>query len=49
MYSFFQEYYQDCVPTFNCQERILEVRGSRDVVLFNIFTVGVQEIGTGTK
>ncbi|PGH19017.1 hypothetical protein AJ79_00051 [Helicocarpus griseus UAMH5409] len=47
MYSFFQEYYQDCVPAHNCQERILEVRGSEDVVLFNIFTVGVQEIGTG--
>ncbi|EGC48290.1 LysM domain-containing protein [Histoplasma capsulatum var. duboisii H88] len=47
LYSFFQEYYQDCVPTHNCQERILEVKGSKDVVLFNTFTVGIVEIGTG--
>ncbi|EEH35016.2 glucan 1,3-beta-glucosidase [Paracoccidioides lutzii Pb01] len=47
LYSFFQEYYQDCVPTHNCQERSLEVRGSKDVALFNIFTVGMVEIGTG--
>ncbi|OAT07954.1 hypothetical protein BDBG_16924 [Blastomyces gilchristii SLH14081] len=47
LYSFFQEYYQDCVPTHNCQERVLEVRGSKDVALFNIFTVGIVEIGTG--
>ncbi|ODH20229.1 hypothetical protein ACO22_05936 [Paracoccidioides brasiliensis] len=47
LYSFFQEYYQDCVPTHNCQERSLEVRGSKGVALFNIFTVGMVEIGTG--
>ncbi|PGG96344.1 hypothetical protein GX51_07874 [Blastomyces parvus] len=47
LYSFFQEYYQDCVPTHNCQERILEVKGSKDVALFNTFTVGIVEIGTG--
>ncbi|EER43715.1 exo-beta-1,3-glucanase [Histoplasma capsulatum H143] len=47
LYSFFQEYYQDCVPTNNCQERSLEVKGSKDVALFNIFTVGMVEIGTG--
>ncbi|OAX79997.1 hypothetical protein ACJ72_05678, partial [Emergomyces africanus] len=47
LYSFFQEYYQDCVPTHNCQECLLEVRGSKDVVLFNIFTVGTEKIGTG--
>ncbi|EEH21782.2 hypothetical protein PABG_03998 [Paracoccidioides brasiliensis Pb03] len=47
LYSFFQEYYQDCVPTHNCQERVLEVKGSKDVALFNTFTVGIVEIGTG--
>ncbi|ODH53683.1 hypothetical protein GX48_00101 [Paracoccidioides brasiliensis] len=47
LYSFFEEYYQDCVPKHNCQEGLLEVRGSKDVALFNIFTVGVQKIGTG--
>ncbi|EGC45360.1 exo-beta-1,3-glucanase [Histoplasma capsulatum var. duboisii H88] len=47
LYSFFQEYYQDCVPTHNCQKHILEVKGSKDVALFNTFTVGIVEIGTG--
>ncbi|KDN67309.1 putative 1,3-beta glucanase [Colletotrichum sublineola] len=47
MYSFFQEYYQDCLETHNCQERICEVKGSKDVAIFNLFTVGVVEIATG--
>lgn len=49
MYSFFQEYYQDCLDTYDCQERLCEVKGSKDVVLFNIFTVATEEIGTGIK
>lgn len=49
LYSFFQEYYQDCLDTYNCQERVCEVKGSSDVVLFNIFTIGTVEVGTGIK
>lgn len=49
MYSFFQEYYQDCIETHNCQERICEVKGSKDVTIFNIFTVAIEEIATGIK
>ncbi|KAL2017438.1 hypothetical protein VTK56DRAFT_2094 [Thermocarpiscus australiensis] len=40
LYSFFNEYYQDCVPTHNCQDRILVVKGSTGVVIYNLFTVG---------
>ncbi|KAF6804707.1 glucan 1,3-beta-glucosidase [Colletotrichum sojae] len=47
MYSFFQEYYQDCLETFDCQERICEVKGSKDVALFNVFTVGTVEVASG--
>ncbi|KAI1771426.1 pectin lyase-like protein [Hypoxylon cercidicola] len=47
LYSFFQEYYQDCLETYNCQERVCEVKGSSDVVLFNMFTIGTVEVGTG--
>ncbi|KAF9872609.1 putative glucan 1, 3-beta-glucosidase [Colletotrichum karsti] len=47
MYSFFQEYYQDCLDTFDCQERLCEVKGSKGVTIFNIFTVATVEIGTG--
>ncbi|OBT61060.1 hypothetical protein VE03_09163 [Pseudogymnoascus sp. 23342-1-I1] len=47
LYSFFQEYYQDCLDTFDCQKRLCEVKGSKGVVLFNMFTVATEEIGTG--
>ena len=48
MYSFFVNYDQTtCVKAFNCQEKLMQVRGSKDIVLFNIFTVGVKEVGNG--
>ncbi|TRX89679.1 hypothetical protein FHL15_009429 [Xylaria flabelliformis] len=47
LYSFFNEYYQDCVETNNCQERILEVEGSTGVVVYNLFTVATVNIATG--
>ncbi|VBB82074.1 Putative glucan -beta-glucosidase [Podospora comata] len=47
LYSFFNEYLQDCIPTHNCQDRILEVKGSTGVVIFNLFTVATVNIATG--
>ncbi|KAI0903317.1 glycoside hydrolase family 55 protein [Ustulina deusta] len=47
LYSFFQDYYQDCVDTKDCQERILEVIGSTGVVIFNLFTVATSQIANG--
>jgi hypothetical protein len=47
LYSFFNEYYQDCIPTNNCQDRILEVKGSTGVVIFNLFTVATVNIASG--
>lgn len=47
LYSFFNDYYQDCDDTHNCQERILEVTGSTGVVIFNLFTVSTVQIATG--
>lgn len=38
---------QDCVDTHDCQERILEVTGSTDVVVFNLYTVATSKIATG--
>ncbi len=46
-YSFFQNYDQTCVGSFDCQERLIQVRGSDNVVLFNIFTVGAVQVATG--
>ncbi|KAI8623454.1 hypothetical protein F5Y19DRAFT_458390 [Xylariaceae sp. FL1651] len=47
LYSFFQDYYQDCVDTEDCQERILEVTGSTGVVIYNLFTVATSQIANG--
>ncbi|KAI3317157.1 pectin lyase fold/virulence factor [Xylariaceae sp. AK1471] len=47
LYSFFNEYYQDCIPTHNCQDRILQVKGSTGVVIFNLFTVATINIASG--
>ncbi|KAK8122177.1 glycan 1-3-beta-glucosidase precursor [Apiospora sp. TS-2023a] len=47
LYSFFNEYYQDCIPTHNCQDRILEVKGSTGVVIYNLFTVETINIASG--
>ncbi|TRX94651.1 hypothetical protein FHL15_004423 [Xylaria flabelliformis] len=47
LYSFFNEYYQDCIDTHNCQQRILEVKGSTGVVIFNLFTVATVDIASG--
>ncbi|TQV99224.1 LysM domain-containing protein [Cordyceps javanica] len=47
LYSFFQDNYQDCLDTHNCQEHVLEVTGSYDVVVFNLFTVAISKIAIG--
>jgi len=47
LYSFFNEYYQDCIPTYNCQDRVMDVRGSEGVVIFNLFTVGTINMANG--
>ena len=48
MYSFFINYDQSsCITEFDCQSRLMQVRGSTDVVLFNIFTIGTVEVGDG--
>ncbi|KAJ4303199.1 hypothetical protein N0V90_002092 [Kalmusia sp. IMI 367209] len=47
LYSFFNAFFQDCIDTDNCQERILQVTGSTGVVIFNLFTVATVVIATG--
>jgi hypothetical protein len=49
LYSFFQDFYQDCDSTENCQEKILEVTGSTGVVIFNLFTVATVNIASGIE
>ncbi|KAI0205630.1 pectin lyase fold/virulence factor [Astrocystis sublimbata] len=47
LYSFFNEYFQDCIDTNNCQDHILQVKGSTGVVIFNLFTVATVNIASG--
>ncbi|ETS73701.1 hypothetical protein PFICI_14647 [Pestalotiopsis fici W106-1] len=47
LYSFFQDYYQDCLETNDCQQRVLRVTGSTDVVFLNLFTVAISEMAVG--
>lgn len=47
LYSFFNEYYQDCITTNNCQDRILELKGSTGVVIYKVFTVATIDIASG--
>lgn len=49
MYSFFDNFGQDCITTEDCQERIMQVTGSEDVVLFNIFTIASVQVASGIK
>ena len=47
LYSFFNEYFQDCIDTNDCQSEILFVTGSYDVVIYNLFTVATVNIASG--
>ncbi|KAK8059107.1 glucan 1-3-beta-glucosidase [Apiospora saccharicola] len=47
LYSFFQNFQQNCTNAHNCQESILEVQNSHDVAIFNIFTVGTENVALG--
>lgn len=49
LYNFFQDYYKDCIDTQNCQDRILEVTGSKGVVIFNLFTIATVKIAVGIE
>lgn len=46
LYSWFNDYTQGCLGSEDCQERIMEVRDSKNVSIFNIFSKAVEEIGT---
>ncbi|KAF8538788.1 pectate lyase superfamily protein-domain-containing protein [Trichophaea hybrida] len=39
LYSFFENYAQDCINPKTCQEKIVDVRGSPEVEMFNLNTI----------
>ncbi|GAW26432.1 putative exo-beta- -glucanase [Rosellinia necatrix] len=47
LYSWFDNYVQQpCLKAESCQSRIMEVKGSKSVAIYNIFTKGVVELAT---
>ncbi|KAI1325288.1 glycoside hydrolase family 55 protein [Xylariaceae sp. FL0255] len=49
LYSFYQDYNEDCLATADCQERILEVTGSTGVAIYNLFTVATSQVANGVN
>jgi hypothetical protein len=49
LYSWFVNYEQACLNSEDCQERIMEVKGSKRVVIHNIFTKGVTQVASGSS
>ncbi|OBT80414.1 hypothetical protein VF21_00738 [Pseudogymnoascus sp. 05NY08] len=44
LYSWFDDYSQDCVDTNDCQERGLEIQQSSDIWLYNLCTKAIKEM-----
>ncbi|KAK4173806.1 Exo-beta-1,3-glucanase [Triangularia setosa] len=49
LYSFFNNFSQICTSSESCQDRIMEICGSKDISVYNIFTKAVVEIATGSS
>jgi hypothetical protein len=43
-YSFFKDYEETCVKTFDCQDRLIDTSYSQGIWLYEIYTVGAREI-----
>ncbi|TPX10950.1 uncharacterized protein E0L32_008156 [Thyridium curvatum] len=46
LYSWFDDYKQDCVATEDCQERGFEIQQSTDIWIYNLCTKAIQEMIT---
>jgi hypothetical protein len=50
LYSWFQNYTQDCVANEDCQDQILQVQGStKNIAMFNIFSKASIAVASGAK
>ena len=47
LYSWFNDYTQYCVDKENCQERIVEIKGSTNIAVYNLFTKASLQVGSG--
>jgi hypothetical protein len=47
MYSWFNDYKQYCVNRENCQEKIMQIKGSQNIAMYNVFTKASVQVGSG--
>jgi hypothetical protein len=47
MYSWFNNYKQYCVKREDCQQKILQIQGSENIAIYNLFTKASVEAGSG--
>jgi hypothetical protein len=49
LYSWFfdLDWKQGCVKAEDCQEKILDIKGSSNIALYNLFTKASVEVGSG--
>ncbi len=47
LYSWFNYYTQFCVDKENCQEKIMQIKGSHNIAMYNIFTKASLQVGSG--
>lgn len=46
LYSWFQEYVQECLGIIHCQDRMIFLQNDRNLYLYNLVTVGVESMVT---
>ncbi|GAO14610.1 hypothetical protein UVI_02009380 [Ustilaginoidea virens] len=44
LYNWFQRYTQQCVDTQDCQQRVVKVKNSGQIWMYNIYTIGTVEM-----
>jgi len=48
-YSVFRNYNMSCAGTPECQERLIQVKGCTEVMIFNLFTIRAIEAATDVQ
>jgi hypothetical protein len=44
LYNWFQAYIQPCVDAQNCQRRVIDVKESGSIWMYNLYTIGTVEM-----
>jgi hypothetical protein len=47
LYSWFNYYTQYCVDKENCQDKIMQIKNSYNIAMYNVFTKASVQVGSG--